>query len=123
MNINFSITVENCIFLDMFKKYGVIFHYFLIAFCIKKGTFDNADILIVYSYPKEKNAFKVSKTERGKGGGTLPQVPIREVKKTRFWDNQLLFHFLNLYVEKRLSRRLWLVRWYLILPQRWQIYP
>ena len=28
-------------------------------------------------------------------------VDTRVVKKTRFWGNQLLFHFLNLYVEKK----------------------
>ena len=44
-------------------------------------------------------------------------------KKTQFCGNQLLFDFLNLHVEKKFSRRLWLVRWYLILPHRWQIYP
>ena len=36
VNLKLAIRVENLILLHVFYK-GIIFHYFLIAFCIKKG--------------------------------------------------------------------------------------
>ena len=101
MNIKLAIRVENLIVLDMFWKEGVIFHHFLQLFTLKKSTLNNAIIwtvnpcsaqlykVHVYQTRKwlfselwstqikkktrfEKNALKVSKTERGKCVGAVP---------------------------------------------------
>ena len=50
------------------------------------------------------------------------RLVIRVVKKKQFWDKQLLFHFLNLYVKKTLAKAVACIMIF-NTALRWQIYP